>query len=100
MVAHIFADDIDIFVLYIHNPLLSTFLFMCMLAIQDCIVRIRQGLSSAHRESRQKRRELRNRMKAEQEIMENRMRQLQLANESKQAQLEALSKVLWPSLNH
>jgi len=74
---------------------------MCnMIAIQDCIVRIRQGLSSAHRESRQKRRELRNRMKAEQEIMENRMRQLQLANESKQAQLEAMSKVLWPSLNH
>ncbi|KAG1941287.1 switch-associated protein 70 [Pimephales promelas] len=63
-------------------------------AIQDCIVRIRQGLSSAHRESRQKRRELRNRMKAEQEIIENRMRQLQLANESKQAQLEAMSKDL------
>ncbi|XP_073693143.1 switch-associated protein 70 [Garra rufa] len=61
-------------------------------AIQDCIARIRQGLSSPHRESRQKRRELRNRMKAEQESMENRMRQLQLANESKQAQLEALSK--------
>ncbi|XP_056318342.1 switch-associated protein 70 [Danio aesculapii] len=63
-------------------------------AIQDCIVRIRQGLSSAHRESRQKRRELRNRIKAEQEILENRMKQLQLANESKQAQLEALSKDL------
>uniref|UniRef100_A0A9J7XBE4 Switch-associated protein 70 n=1 Tax=Cyprinus carpio carpio TaxID=630221 RepID=A0A9J7XBE4_CYPCA len=55
-------------------------------AIQDCIVRIRQGLSSPHRESRQKRRELRNRLKAEKEAMENRMRQLQLANESKQAQ--------------
>ncbi|KAI2662185.1 Switch-associated protein 70 [Labeo rohita] len=63
-------------------------------AIQDCIVRIRQGLSSPHRESRQKRRELRNRMKAEQEAMENRMRQLLLANESKQAQLEVLSKDL------
>ncbi|XP_052417961.1 switch-associated protein 70 [Carassius gibelio] len=63
-------------------------------AIQDCIVRIRQGLSSPHRESRQKRRELRNRMKAEQETMENRMRQLQLANERKQAQLEAMSKNL------
>ncbi|XP_016331101.1 switch-associated protein 70 isoform X1 [Sinocyclocheilus anshuiensis] len=63
-------------------------------AIQDCIVHIRQGLSSPHRESRQKRRELRNRMKAEQEMMENRMRQLQLANESKQAQLEAMTKNL------
>ncbi|KTF74451.1 hypothetical protein cypCar_00023612 [Cyprinus carpio] len=61
-------------------------------AIQDCIVRIRQGLSSPHRESRQKRRELRNRLKAEKEAMENRMRQLQLANESKQAQLEAMTK--------
>ncbi|XP_051756811.1 switch-associated protein 70 [Ctenopharyngodon idella] len=67
-------------------------------AIQDCIVRIRQGLSSAHRESRQKRRELRNRMKAEQEIMENRMRQLQLANESKQAQLEAMKNLHEASL--
>uniref|UniRef100_A0A672KVX2 Switch-associated protein 70 n=1 Tax=Sinocyclocheilus grahami TaxID=75366 RepID=A0A672KVX2_SINGR len=63
-------------------------------AIQDCIVHIRQGLSSPHRESRQKRRELRNKMKAEQEMMENRMRQLQLANESKQAQLEAMTKNL------
>ncbi|XP_052456992.1 switch-associated protein 70-like [Carassius gibelio] len=63
-------------------------------AIQDCIVRIRQGLSSPHRESRQKRRELRKRMKAEQEAMESRMRQLQLANDSKQAQLEAMTKKL------
>uniref|UniRef100_A0A8C2J8T6 Switch-associated protein 70 n=1 Tax=Cyprinus carpio TaxID=7962 RepID=A0A8C2J8T6_CYPCA len=61
-------------------------------AIQDCIVRIRQGLSSPHRESRQKRREMRNRLKAEQEMMENRMRKLQLANERKQAQLEAMTK--------
>ncbi|KTG47755.1 hypothetical protein cypCar_00015838 [Cyprinus carpio] len=63
-------------------------------AIQDCIVRIRQGLSSPHRESRQKRREMRNRLKAEQEMMENRMRKLQLANERKQAQLEAMTKNL------
>uniref|UniRef100_A0A9J7ZXF6 Switch-associated protein 70 n=1 Tax=Cyprinus carpio carpio TaxID=630221 RepID=A0A9J7ZXF6_CYPCA len=75
--------------LYIHNSMCS-----CYTAIQDCIVRIRQGLSSPHRESRQKRRELRNRLKAEKEAMENRMRQLQLANESKQAQLEAMTKKL------
>lgn len=81
--------------LYIHNSMCS-----CYTAIQDCIVRIRQGLSSPHRESRQKRRELRNRLKAEKEAMENRMRQLQLANESKQAQLEAMTKVPWPSLSH
>ncbi|XP_059373299.1 switch-associated protein 70-like [Carassius carassius] len=63
-------------------------------AIQDCIVRIRQGLSSPNRESRQKRRELRKRVKAEKEAMENRMRQLQLANDIKQAQLEAVTKKL------
>ncbi|XP_056613380.1 switch-associated protein 70 isoform X2 [Triplophysa dalaica] len=61
-------------------------------AIQDCIVRIRQGLSSPQREARQKRREQRNRMRAEQETIENRMRQLQLANETKQAELEAMNK--------
>lgn len=32
-------------------------------------------------------------MRAEQETIENRMRQLQLANENKQAELEAVSKV-------
>ncbi|XP_051500594.1 switch-associated protein 70-like isoform X2 [Myxocyprinus asiaticus] len=63
-------------------------------AVQDCIVRIRQGLSSSQREARQKRREQRNRMKAEQETIESRLRQLQLASESKQAQLEATSKNL------
>ncbi|KAA0723780.1 Switch-associated protein 70 [Triplophysa tibetana] len=61
-------------------------------AIQDCIVRIRQGLSSPQREARQKRREQRKRMRAEQETIENRMRQLQLANETKQAELEAMNK--------
>ncbi|TRY83184.1 hypothetical protein DNTS_000682 [Danionella cerebrum] len=63
-------------------------------AIQDCILRIRQGLSSSHRESRQKRRELRNRQRVEQEILENKMRELLLANESLQIQLDALSKDL------
>uniref|UniRef100_A0A8C1Y6G5 Switch-associated protein 70 n=1 Tax=Cyprinus carpio TaxID=7962 RepID=A0A8C1Y6G5_CYPCA len=63
-------------------------------AIQDCIVRIRQperrgvALRSVFAS------ELRNRLKAEKEAMENRMRQLQLANESKQAQLEAMTKKL------
>nr|XP_055069411.1 switch-associated protein 70 isoform X2 [Misgurnus anguillicaudatus] len=61
-------------------------------AIQDCIVRIRQGLSSAPRESRQRRKEERNRMRVEHEAMESRLRQLQLANETKQAKLEAMSK--------
>ncbi|XP_051987167.1 switch-associated protein 70-like isoform X2 [Xyrauchen texanus] len=61
-------------------------------SVQDCIVRIRQGLSSSHCEARQKRRKQRNRMKAEQETIESGVRQLQLASESKQAQLEAMSK--------
>ncbi|KAF4110599.1 switch-associated protein 70 [Onychostoma macrolepis] len=63
-------------------------------AIQDCIVRIRHGLSSPQRESRQKRKEQRNKLKAEQEMMENRIRKLQLTNESKQAELEAMTKNL------
>ncbi|XP_052005229.1 switch-associated protein 70-like isoform X2 [Xyrauchen texanus] len=63
-------------------------------AIEDCIFRTMQGLSSSHREARQKRREQRNQMKAEQETIESRMRELQLANRSKQAQLEAMSKNL------
>ncbi|XP_076879733.1 switch-associated protein 70 [Brachyhypopomus gauderio] len=65
-----------------------------MQAIQDCINRLRQGLSEPHREARQRRKELRARLQAEQDLMENRMRDLQLANENKQKQLEAMRKDL------
>ncbi|XP_066503509.1 switch-associated protein 70 isoform X1 [Hoplias malabaricus] len=63
-------------------------------AVQDCINRLRQGLSAPHREARQRRRELRSRLQAEQENMELKMRELHLANESKQNQLEAMRKNL------
>ncbi|XP_072516875.1 switch-associated protein 70 [Salminus brasiliensis] len=62
--------------------------------IQDCITRLRQGLSAPHREARQRRRELRSRLQAEQKQMEGRMRELHLANENKQHQLEAMRKNL------
>ncbi|KAB5558912.1 hypothetical protein PHYPO_G00022700 [Pangasianodon hypophthalmus] len=63
-------------------------------AIQDCINRLRQGLSAPHREARQRRRELRNRLQAEQVRMEGQMKELQLANEKKQRELEAMRKNL------
>ncbi|KAK3561827.1 hypothetical protein QTP86_017063 [Hemibagrus guttatus] len=63
-------------------------------AIQDCINRQRQGLSSPHREARQRRRELRSRLQAEQALMEGQMKELQLANEKKQRELEAMRKNL------
>ncbi|KAG9267139.1 switch-associated protein 70-like [Astyanax mexicanus] len=62
--------------------------------IQDCINRLRRGMSAPHREARQRRRELRSRLQAEQKQMEGRMKELQLANENKQVQLEAMRKNL------
>ncbi|CAB1331667.1 unnamed protein product [Coregonus sp. 'balchen'] len=52
------------------------------------------GRSAPHCESRQKRRELRQKQQAEQEELELRMRELQTANENKQHQLEAMRKKL------
>ncbi|KAM9461650.1 switch-associated protein 70 [Clarias gariepinus] len=63
-------------------------------AIQDCINRLRQGLSAPHREARQRRRELRSRLQAEQALMEGKMKELHLANEKKQRELEAMRKNL------
>ncbi|XP_071768299.1 switch-associated protein 70 [Centroberyx gerrardi] len=61
-------------------------------AIQTCIQLLRLGLPSPHREARLRRRELRQRQQVEQEELEERMKQLQTANESKQRQLEAMKK--------
>ncbi|XP_030622084.1 switch-associated protein 70 [Chanos chanos] len=63
-------------------------------AIQGCISRLRQGLPTPHREARDRRRELRSRMQVEQEDLEVKMMQLQLANETKQKELEAMRKKL------
>uniref|UniRef100_A0AAR2LBQ0 Switch-associated protein 70 n=1 Tax=Pygocentrus nattereri TaxID=42514 RepID=A0AAR2LBQ0_PYGNA len=62
--------------------------------VQDCINRLRHGLSAPHREARQRRKELRSRLQAEQDQMEGRMKELQLANERKQSQLETMRKNL------
>ncbi|KAK2869651.1 hypothetical protein Q7C36_001522 [Tachysurus vachellii] len=63
-------------------------------AIQDCINRLRQGLSAPHREARQHRRELRSRLQTNQALLEGQMKELQLANEKKQRELEAMRKNL------
>ncbi|XP_055790693.1 switch-associated protein 70b isoform X2 [Salvelinus fontinalis] len=63
-------------------------------AIQTCISLLKLGRPAPHRESRQKRRELRQKQQAEQEELELRMRELQTANENKQQELEAMRKKL------
>ncbi|XP_062419161.1 switch-associated protein 70b [Pungitius pungitius] len=65
-----------------------------ILAIQTCVSLLRQGRPAPHREARQKRRELRLKLRAEQEELELRMNQLQLANEAKQLELEDMRKAL------
>uniref|UniRef100_A0A671W7R5 Switch-associated protein 70 n=1 Tax=Sparus aurata TaxID=8175 RepID=A0A671W7R5_SPAAU len=59
-------------------------------AVQTCIQLLRLGLLSPHRESRLRRRELRQRQQVEEEDLAVRMKQLQLANDNKQRQLEAM----------
>uniref|UniRef100_A0A8C7TJZ2 Switch-associated protein 70 n=1 Tax=Oncorhynchus mykiss TaxID=8022 RepID=A0A8C7TJZ2_ONCMY len=63
-------------------------------AIQTCISLLKLGRPAPHRESRQKRRELRQKQQAEQEELELRMKELQTANEDKQQELEAMRKKL------
>ncbi|XP_041966890.1 switch-associated protein 70b [Alosa sapidissima] len=63
-------------------------------AIQTCVLLLKMGRPAPHREARQKRRELRQKQQAEQELIELRMRELQMANESKQHELEAMRKKL------
>ncbi len=62
-------------------------------AIQTCITLLKVGRPAPHHEARQKRRELRQKQQADQEELELRMRELQTANENKQRELEAMSKV-------
>ncbi|KAM6973552.1 switch-associated protein 70b [Aplochiton taeniatus] len=63
-------------------------------AIQTCVSLLRLGQPAPHRESRQRRRELRQKQQAEQDELEERMKELQTANESKQQELEAMRKAL------
>ncbi|KAI1889818.1 hypothetical protein AGOR_G00166840 [Albula goreensis] len=63
-------------------------------AIQTCIHTVRQGLSSPARAARQQRRELRERLRAQQDQLQEGMRRLQVSNESNQRELEAMRKKL------
>ncbi|KAF6721579.1 Switch-associated protein 70 [Oryzias melastigma] len=63
-------------------------------AIQTCVSLLREGRPALHRETRQKRRELRLKHQAEQEELERRMKELQTANEAKQLELENMRKAL------
>ncbi|XP_029289562.1 switch-associated protein 70b isoform X2 [Cottoperca gobio] len=63
-------------------------------AIQTCVSLLRQCRPAPHREARQKRREMRLRQLAEQEDLELRMSELQMANEAKQLELENMRKAL------
>ncbi|XP_066556942.1 switch-associated protein 70 isoform X1 [Amia ocellicauda] len=62
--------------------------------IQTCINLLKLGLPAPHREARQKRKELRQKLMAEQEELELRMKELQTANENKQKELETMRKKL------
>lgn len=66
-----------------------------MAAIQNCIQLLRLGLPSPHREARLRRRELRQRQHTEEGDLAEKMKQLQVANENKQRQLEDMRKVLF-----
>ncbi|RXM27175.1 Switch-associated protein 70 [Acipenser ruthenus] len=63
-------------------------------AIQTAVNLLKQGLPAPHKEARQKRKELRQKLQAEQEALEQRMKELQTANESKQRELETMRKKL------
>ncbi|XP_068178526.1 switch-associated protein 70 [Antennarius striatus] len=61
-------------------------------AVQSCIQLLRLGLLPPHREARLRRKALRQRQRAEEEDLAQRMRRLQAANENKQRELEAMRK--------
>uniref|UniRef100_G3P5K1 Switch-associated protein 70 n=1 Tax=Gasterosteus aculeatus aculeatus TaxID=481459 RepID=G3P5K1_GASAC len=65
-----------------------------ILAIQTCVSLLRQCRPAPHREARQRRRDLRLKLRAEQEELQLRMKELQLANEAKQLELENMRKAL------
>ncbi|XP_048401423.1 switch-associated protein 70-like [Stegostoma tigrinum] len=63
-------------------------------AIQTAINFLRDQRLPPHKEGRQKRRELRQKIQAEQEEIAQRMKELQMANEDKQQELEKMRKEL------
>lgn len=73
------------------------FLSLCLAcsfpAIQTTVNLLRAGSPPPHKEARQKRKELRQKLLAEQEELERQMKELQTANENKQKELETVRKV-------
>ncbi|XP_029438699.1 switch-associated protein 70 isoform X1 [Rhinatrema bivittatum] len=63
-------------------------------AIQTTVNLQRLGSPAPHKEARQKRKELRHKLLAEQEELERQMQELQIANERKQQKLEAMRQQL------
>ncbi|KAG6933151.1 SWAP switching B-cell complex 70kDa subunit, partial [Chelydra serpentina] len=63
-------------------------------AIQTTVSLLRVGSPPPHKEARQKRKELRQKLQAEQEELERQMKELQIANENKQEELETVRKQL------
>lgn len=63
-------------------------------AIQSTIHLLKLGSPPPHKEARQRRKELRKKLLAEQEELERQMKELQVANENKQQELEAVRKKL------
>ncbi|NXP64295.1 SWP70 protein, partial [Chloropsis cyanopogon] len=63
-------------------------------AIQSTVSLLRAGSPPPHKEARQKRKELRQKLLLEQEELERQMKELQAANENKQKELEAVRKQL------
>lgn len=68
-------------------------LFPSLAAIQSTVSLLRAGSPPPHKEARQKRKELRQKLLAEQEELERQMKELQAANENKQKELETVRKV-------
>uniref|UniRef100_A0A8C0AWP3 Switching B cell complex subunit SWAP70 n=1 Tax=Buteo japonicus TaxID=224669 RepID=A0A8C0AWP3_9AVES len=73
---------------------LSLCLACCFPAIQTTVSLLRAGSPPPHKEARQKRKELRQKLLAEQEELERQMKELQTANENKQKELETVRKQL------
>lgn len=64
-----------------------------VLAIHSTVHLLKLGSPPPHKEARQRRKELRRKLLAEQEELERQMKELQAANENKQQELESVRKV-------
>lgn len=64
-----------------------------LLAIHSTVHLLKLGSPPPHKEARQRRKEIRRKLLAEQEQLERQMKELQAANENKQQELESVRKV-------